>query len=484
MGTSQIPEPSVELSNLKRTARVLVSRRQLLRTTLLAAGIPILGSRPIEAGPVISTGLDSSFLEKLRNCLPEETLFFHAGISFGSMRELPGEDLLHVSTQRRESTLSRDGGKSWDSPRPLVDASGEAIKGEGTPDGGNPSLLQLKSGGLGLVYSKKTADPAHSHTVWFSRSDDVAATWSPPRKISEPNNNAWKYHNSTIVTSRGRIVVPVYTLVGKSVKERGRALFGDGLAQIGHHGWEEFFAFCWAYYSDDQGETWKTNTGKGVWAAGGELFATVDYSGGGHYQTSEPSVVEVAPDHLLMLLRTPLGRLYQSWSEDDGASWSRPEPSPIASALAPPAVERIPGTHELLLVWNQSSAEEIRQGLQRHRLSAALSRDGGASWESRPNVFSTFQKAEDRIRIEPPSIRFYRARERASRLTPNDLEGTYPSIAFWKDTVLVSFMCRERSYYSLDSEGRTGYDLPPGQRGTSTHVCVSLPLSQFRAGSA
>ncbi len=472
------------LSNFERTARDLISRRHLLRRILLAAGIPVLASRFTEAGPVISTGLDPRFLEKLRNCLPEDTLFFHAGISFGSMRELTGGDLLHISTQRRERTLSRDGGKSWDAPQPLLTVSGETLKGEGRPEGGNPSLLQLESGGLALVYSKKTADPAHNHTVWFSRSDDGAASWSPPRKISEPYNNAWKFHNSAIVTSRGRIVVPVFTLVGKSLKERGRALFDDGPALIGHHGWEEFFAYCWAYYSDDEGRTWKTNTGKGVWAAGGELFATVDHSSGGHYQTTEPSVVEVAPDHLLMLLRTPLGRLYQSWSEDDGASWSRPEPSPVASALAPPAVERIPGTHELLLVWNQSSAEEIRQGLQRHRLSSAISRDGGASWESRPNVFSTFQKADGRIRIEPPPIRFYRARERASRLPPNDLEGTYPSIAFWKDTVLVSFMCRERSYYSLDSEGRTGYDHLPGQRGTTTHVCVALPLSRFRGGAA
>ncbi len=479
-----MPEPSVELLNPKQIRPGLVSRRQLFRRTLLATGIPVLASRLIEAGPVISTDLDPIFIEKLRNCLPEETLFFHAGTSFGSMRELPGGDLLHVSTQRRESTLSRDGGRSWDSPHPLLDTSREPLKGEGAPDGGNPSLLQLKSGGLGLVYSKKTADPVHNHTVWFSRSDDGAASWSPPRKISEPHNNAWKFHNSAIVTSRGRIVVPVFTLVGKSVKERGRALFGDEPAMIGHHGWEEFFAYCWAYYSDDEGRTWKTNTGKGVWAAGGELFATVDYSGGGHYQTTEPSVVEVAPDHLLMLLRTPLGRLYQSWSEDDGASWSRPEPSPLASALAPPAVERIPGSRELLLVWNQSSAEEIQQGLQRHRLSSAISRDGGASWESRPNVFSTFQKAEDRIRIEPPPIRFYRARERASRLTPNDLEATYPSLTFWRDRVLVTFMCRERSYYSLDSDGRTGYDLPPGHRGTTTHVCVGLPLSQFRPGAA
>ena len=477
-----MPEPSPELPNLKRTALSFFSRRQLLKRTLLAAGIPLLNSHPIEAGPVISTGLDPIFLEKLRNCLPEETLFFHAGISFGSMRELPGGDLLHLSTQRRESTLSRDGGKTWNSPRPLVNSSGEPIKGKGAPDGGNPSLLQLKSGGLGLVYSKQTAEPNYNHTVWFSRSDDDAASWSPPRKISEPSNNAWKFHNSAIVTSRGRIVVPVFTLVGKSLKERGRALFGDGPALIGHHGWEEFFTYCWAYYSDDEGKTWKTNSGKGVWAAGGELFATVDHSSGGHYQTNEPSVVEVAPDRLLMLLRTPLGRLYQSWSEDDGTSWSRPEPSPVASALAPPAVERIPGTQELLLVWNQSSAEEIRQGLQRHRLSSALSRNGGATWESGPNVFSIFQKAEDRTHIEPPPIRFYRARERASRLPPNDLEGTYPSIAFWKSTVLVSFMCRERSYYSLDSEGRTGYDLALGQRGTTTHVCVGLPLSWFRAG--
>ena len=49
-----------------------------------------------------------------------------------------------------------------------------------------------------------------------------------------------------------------------------------------------------------------------------------------------------------------------------------------------PGQNLVPGTGDLLLVWNQASAEEIQNGLSRHRLSTAISNDGGASWAYAP----------------------------------------------------------------------------------------------------
>ena len=230
-----------------------------------------------------------------------------------------------------------------------------------------------------------------------------------------------------------------------------------------------FFTYCWVYYSDDEGKTWETNEGKGFWGKGGELFVTLDYSAGGHHRCNEPVVAEVSEGHLLMILRTPLGRLYQSWSADDGRSWTRPEPTNLSSALAPVALARIPGTGDLLVVWNQASADEITLGLQRNRLTAAVSRDGGASWECHKNVF--FQRKGEPACVDPSPIKPYRAMENAPRIPMGRLCATYPSIVALKETILICFGCRQQSNYISDGKGR--------KQGERTHVCLGLPVSWF-----
>jgi hypothetical protein len=264
----------------------------------------------------------------------------------------------------------------------------------------------------------------------------------------------------------------VYTLVGKTMPEKGRALYGDEVARVGAHGYEHFFTYCWAYYSDDEGETWNTNEGKGKWGAGGELFVTLDHSAGGHWRANEPVVEEVSPDHLLMLLRTPLGRLFQSWSSDNGTTWSHPEPSSLASALAPADLKKIPDTNDLLVIWNQSSTDEIQRGLQRHRLSTAISKNGGTTWLRGRNIFSVHGE-HDRVFVEPPPIGNYRAMELAPRLPTNDVQGTYPRVTFWQDKVIVKFVSFSRSNYVVPepAEGR--------KQGGHGDVYITLPISWF-----
>jgi Neuraminidase (sialidase) len=207
-----------------------------------------------------------------------------------------------VTTTKR--SISSDAGATWSKPEPMLDTQGREIRLENN----NESLLRLKSGALGLVFARnedgeagREAPPAKEYgvNVWFSRSADEGRTWSKPIRVGEPSNKPWKYWNSAIVTTKGRIVVPVFSLIGKTVPERGRALLGDHMVGVGHHGYEQFLTYSWVYYSDDEGETWKPNQGKSIWAAGGELFVTLDDSAGGHYGCDEPVVEEVSPDHLL-----------------------------------------------------------------------------------------------------------------------------------------------------------------------------------------
>ena len=437
--------------------------------------------------------MDPDFVDQVRSYVPEEVLFLHAGRNLGAMIELTDGTLLSVSPAGR--SISADGGVTWTEQEPVYDVKGRKL------DGWLGHLLRLKSGGIGGFAGDSDpfggeSDPTKRYGMspWFSRSDDEGKTWSGPVRVSEPYNSA-NMHGAAALTSTGRIVVSVMDFIGQHLRtESSRAPFRDQLALVGHHGHENAMSYCWAYYSDDEGETWRPNEAKGVWASGGELFVTLDYSAGGHYSCEEPDVAEVSPEHLLMIHRTPLGRLFQSWSSDDGATWSQPEPTTLASSRAPAALKRIPGTDDLLIIWNQSSADEIERGMQRHRLSSAVSKDGGETWQRGRNVFSIFQQKGDINHVEPPPIKNYRAMELSPRLPSGDMEGTYPYLTLWKDRVIIKFLAQERAYYVVDSEGKTGgsrRDLSASERqrregqsrpSVGGEVCIGLPISWFYEG--
>ena len=415
----------------------------------------------------------SDFEERIEECIPQESEFLGVSGAWGllGMIELNDGSLLRVSRDGRAT--SSDGGRTWTDPEPLRHVDGNSR------EFCMYHLQRLNSGAIGgfvLPCDDPKATP-YGFQVSFARSTDEGKTWSKPFRVSEPYNNVVVFDATT--TSSGRIVAVAYTLVGKTHREKGRALFGDETAQVGAHGYEHFFTYCWAYYSDDEGQTWHSNEGKGKWGAGGELFVTLDYSAGGHWRCNEPVVAEVSPDHMLMLLRTPLGRLFQTWSADNGSTWSQPEPSPLASALAPAALKRIPGSDDLLVIWNQSTPEEIQRGLQRHRLSTVISKDGGVTWLRGQNLFSVYG-ADDRRYVEPPPIGNYRAMELAPRLPTNDIQGTYPFVTFWKDRAIVRFVSAQRSLHVVGKPEEVGHDLPELQRrGKIGDVYISLPISWF-----
>ena len=453
----------------------LIPRRDVLKTLIFGATTPtVLPTNPLHGAPQVAD-IDPDFVSLVRTCVPQEILFLHLGQTLGAMIELSDGGLLSVSSAGR--SISPDGGTTWTKTEPLRDTNGNNIPG------GISHLIRLKSGGMGGFFSGQSdSKKPYELNVWFGRSDDEGKTWSRPVRIGEAYNNAVMH--DAIVTSSGRIMVPVYKLLGEVARQKGRALFRDRLVRVGHHSYELFFTYCWVYYSDDEGKTWHTNEGRGIWGGGGERFVTLDYGAGGHHRCNEPVVAEVSPDHLLMLLRTPLGRLYQSWSKDNGTSWTRPEPTTLASALAPAALARIPGSGDLLVIWNQASVDEIERGLQRYRLTSAISKDGGATWTHRKNIFS---QGEDNVTfVEPSPIRPYRALEHAPRLPPNDLIATYPSIDFWQDRTIICHTCYERSRLDWMAYNRNFLPYPERKNepiepvtGVSTHVCMGLPTSWF-----
>ena len=111
------------------------------------------------------------------------------------------------------------------------------------------------------------------------------------------------------------------------------------------------------------------------------------------------------------MARSTVGRLVQSFSTDGGESWLSVKPSMLPSSESPGIMVALPETGDLLIVWNQVSREEIRRGYRRGRLSSAISRDGGQSWDHFRTLELSYGLEDiDRIQAEYP-IQMVRARD-------------------------------------------------------------------------
>jgi hypothetical protein len=102
-------------------------------------------------------------------------------------------------------------------------------------------------------------------------------------------------------------------------------------------------------------------------------------------------------------------------------------------------LRRIPETGDLLCVWNQVSANEIRNGFRRSRLSAAISKDSGTTWEN----FKTIEACEgiaQLARVEPDkAIKPVRARQDIGKLPDSYAYYHYANVCFAGDRVYLMY---------------------------------------------
>ena len=213
-------------------------------------------------------------------------------------------------------------------------------------------------------------------TLIFWRSEDGGKTWQTPVEVTRPGIHIHSYQDVLLRTSCGRIVYPVYVTVGQDSKPHDRTgkLVNGQWIPTGAHFFESRYTTIIVFYSDDDGRTWKRNRD-------GELVILLDRSA--YYSfCSEPTVAEVSPGRLLMVMRTGLGRIFQAWSDDNGETWTRHQPTSLAVSTAPARIRTLPNGH-LLVVWNQETEEEVRIGYNRTRLSSAISRNGTVNISNR-----------------------------------------------------------------------------------------------------
>lgn len=265
---------------------------------------------------------------------------------------------------------SSDAGRTWGEPRMPTDGGGQQI------DGNHQTVLRLKSGRMGLVYATTQVPEGRSGRdggTMFRTSIDGGQTWSEPTVVERRFGICCSGH--AIVTTSGRIVVPVFKWISHDPSGQSETFNAPSVS------------YSYAYVSDDEGQTWTQSLS--------ELFIS-------HYRAAynleEPTVIELSDGRLLMHLRAQVGRMYRSYSPDGGVSWSRPEGMPIAAGYTPCCLRRIPGSGAILMIWNQVSRKEIQCGYHRHRLSCAVSRDEGHTWQN----FKNLESLDNLTVVTPP----------------------------------------------------------------------------------
>ena len=237
--------------------------------------------------------------------------------------------------------LSRDGGETWD-------AASRRIVVENTAGLNvmSPAIRRLAGGDLGMVYSHR--ESTRSASRLFVRSADEGQTWSAPVRLPQEEPYQTGCHDRLTVLAGGRLVAPLHCT----------------------EDWDAHHLAVRAAWSDDEGASWRLSA----------PLALPNVSDSGESGCIEPDVAQRADGSLLMAIRTAMGTIFRAESHDGGETWTGLRSMEVIAPVAPSLLRRVPGSDDLLLIWNWHYDWRERLGGTRRPLACAISQDGGESW--------------------------------------------------------------------------------------------------------
>lgn len=209
---------------------------------------------------------------------------------------------------------SRDGGKTFGEDKVIL-----TCEGDDAVNMMSLSLMRMNNGDIGLFYLIRPN--LTTLQMYLRRSSDGGETWGD-RVLCTPEKGYYVVNNDRVTRlCSGRIIIPAAS----------------------HNVCDTFYdmhADTYFFYSDDDGATWKKSKSKlSIQAANCE-------SG-----MQEPGMIELQPNCLWAWARTDLGRQYESFSFDNGETWTACQPSRFTSPCSPLSMKRdAEGT--MFAIWN------------------------------------------------------------------------------------------------------------------------------------
>jgi sialidase-1 len=248
----------------------------------------------------------------------------------------PGHDLAPC---RIHAKTSQDQGMTWADERMIVDVA------PGDRNVHSPAIARLPTGELLMLCLRAHSD--RSTTMCTYLSDDDGAHFAAAGTVWERSPGQWLQGGAAciVVLSSGRLLVPCHGGTGGQFRQHNTA---------------------WCWLSDDAGRTWERSEG------------TLDLPLRG---AMEASVAEHSTGRLFMSLRTQLGAIFLTSSDDGGNTWSLPQTTGLGAPESGSCLRRVPDSDTMLLIWNDSTYEPAHHHFGRRRpLSMAISSDGCQSW--------------------------------------------------------------------------------------------------------
>ena len=242
---------------------------------------------------------------------------------------------------------SDDGGMTWTNEDETI------LENEGGMNVMSVSLLRLQNGDIALFYLRKNSIEDCIPMMRISR--DEAKSWSEAVQCITDKEGYFVLNNDRVIQL-----------------EDGRLLMAVALHDTPGGEWKSR-ADLFSYYSDDNGKTW---------------YSSKMVPNTTEIVTQEPGLIETKDGSIMMYIRASGGFQQLSFSSDRGESWSHIETSNIPSPLSPATIEKIPGTSDWLLVWNNNDGSNPDIKDKRTPLTAAISKDEGKTWQHIKNIQS------------------------------------------------------------------------------------------------
>lgn len=294
---------------------------------------------------------------------------------------LAGFSLVQLGDQQVvQMQTSSDGARTWTEPQTVLSLSSEAGHWGGpevlVDHNGEVHLILLNDANTGIFRggeAQRRPNLSERHLdIWHAASTQGLTQWQQPTRIWQGYTGSL---NSIIQLKNGRIVLPFSYRSKRSWAHRGEG--ADAFTYMGDYS-------STVLYSDDDGATWTLSPD--------ELkVVTPDIRGA--YGAVEPVVIQLKDGRVWMLIRSQMGRFYESFSAD-GARWSPPQPTSIVSSDSPAGLTRL-ADGRIVLLWNECVRYPYAYG-GRQVLHGAVSSDEGKTWRGYREVM------RDPHRDEPP----------------------------------------------------------------------------------